>query len=95
MLMCTTSCTSSPWHNFVSDTEHWKDGTGSIPCLNNGGMYPSQVPFMASMKLNGAKNIFTPTTDAVFSGTPSPSKLFVLPKDLSILRKSSNTGSGS
>jgi hypothetical protein len=87
MLMCTSSCTSSPWHNFVSDTEHWVDGTGSIPCLNNGGMYPSasQVAFMASMELNGAKNIFTPTTDAVFSGTPCPSKLSVLPTDLKIL----------
>ena len=90
--MCTASRTSSPWHNFVSDTEHWVDGTGSIPCLNNGGMYPSasQVSFMASMELNGAKNIFTPTTDAVFSGTPFSSKLFVLSKDLLVFRKSFN-----
>ena len=76
MLMCTASRTSSPWHNFVSDTDHWVDGTGATPCLNNGGIYPhaSKYAFMASMKLNGAKNIFTPTPDAVFSGTPLPSK---------------------
>ena len=43
MLLCTASRTSSPWHNFVSDTERWVDGTtygtGSTPCLNNGGIY--------------------------------------------------------
>ena len=76
MLMCTASRTSSPWHNFVSDTDHWVDGTGATPCLNNGGIYPhaSKYAFMASMELNGAKNIFTPMPDAVFSGTPLPSK---------------------
>ena len=75
MLICTASRASSPWHNFVSDTEHWVDGTGSTPCLNNGGIYLySNIAFIASMKLNGAKNIFTPTTDAVFSGTPLLSK---------------------
>ena len=76
MLMCTASCTSSPWHNFVSDTEHWVDGTGSTPCLNNGGIYPhaSKYAFMASMKSIGSKNIFTSTAEAVFSGTPLPSK---------------------
>ena len=74
MLMCTASSTSSPWHNFVSDTDHWVDGTGSTPCVNTGGIYPlaSGKPFMASMVSNGAKNIFTSTTDAVFKGSPSP-----------------------
>ena len=76
MLMCTASSTSSPWHNFVSDTEHWVDGTGSTPCVNNGGIYPhaSGNAFMASMVSNGAKNIFTSTSDAVFKGSPSPGK---------------------
>ena len=51
-------------------------GTGSTPCLNNGGIYPhaSKYAFMASMKSIGSKNIFTSTADAVFSGTPLPSK---------------------
>ena len=75
--MCTANHTSSPWHNFVSDTKHWVDGTGSTPCINNEGIYLpiySNIAFIAAMKLNGAKNIFTPTTNAVFSGTPLPSK---------------------
>ena len=77
MLMCTANRTSSPWHKFVSDTKHWVDGTGSTPCINNEGIYRpiySNIAFIAVMKLNGAKNIFTPITDAVFSGTPLPSK---------------------
>ena len=78
--MCTASHTTSPWHNFVSDTEHWVvDGTGATPCLNNGGMYPlgyngGTYPFLASLIANGAKNIFTTTAEATFLGTPTPSK---------------------
>ena len=81
MLMCTASETSSPWHNFVSDTEHWVvDGTGATPCLNNGGIYPFGVlyattyPFMGSLVANGAKNIFTTTAEATFLGSPIPGK---------------------
>ena len=76
MLMCTASSTSSPWHNFVSDTDHWVDGSGATPCVNTGGIFPlaSQKAFMASMVSNGAKKIFTSTTDAVFKGSPSPGK---------------------
>ena len=72
--MCTASHTSSPWHNFVSDTDHWVDGSGATPCVNTGGIFPlaSGNAFMASMVSNGAKNIFTSTTDAVFKGSPSP-----------------------
>ena len=73
MMMCTASRTSSPWHNFVSDTAHWVDSTGTTPCINNGGIYTSASgsAFVAA-KANGAKNIFTDTTDATFLGTPSP-----------------------
>ena len=76
MLLCTASRSSSPWHNFVSDTEHWFDGTGLTPCLNNGGIYPhsSKFDFMATMVANGAQNIFTSTSVAIFSGTPLPGK---------------------
>ena len=71
--MCTTSRTTSPWHDFVSDTAHWVDGTGATPCVNNGGIYTSATnsAFLAA-KAAGAKNIFTNTTDATFLGTPSP-----------------------
>ena len=74
MMMCTASRTSSPWHNFVSDTAHWVDSTGTTPCINNGGIYTSATAnsaFLAAIA-NGAKNIFTDTTDATFLGTPSP-----------------------
>ena len=73
MMMCTASRTSSPWHNFVSDTAHWVDSTGTTPCINNGGIYTSATgsAFLAAIA-NGAKNIFTDTTDATFLGTPTP-----------------------
>ena len=80
MLLCTASRSSSPWHNFVSDTERWVDGTTygtvSTPCLNNGGIYPysSKFDFLATMVANGAQNIFTSTSDAIFLGTPLPGK---------------------
>ena len=79
--MCTASRTSSPWNNFLSDTEHWVvDGTGATPCLNPTGMYglgvvyPTTFPFLASLIENGAKSIFTTTAEATFLGTPTPSK---------------------
>ena len=83
MLMCTATHTSSPWHNFVSDTEHWVvDGTGATPCFNNGGIYALGVfsltnnnfPYLASLVANGAKSIFTTTAEATFLGTPLSSK---------------------
>ena len=74
MLMCTAVVTSSPWHNFVSDTDHWLAGTnwidGKSPCINNGGIYPVGTAFIATMRMNGALNIFTDTKDATFLGTP-------------------------
>ena len=64
MLMCTTSRTTSPWHNFVSDTTHWVDGTGATPCINNGGIYSSATSsaFMATLKgLLEASGYITPS----------------------------------
>ena len=51
--MCTTSRTTSPWHNFVSDTAHWVDSTGATPFINNGEIYPSvsNNAFMATLKV--------------------------------------------
>ena len=65
---------SSPWHNFVSDTDHWVVGTnwsdGKPPCINNAGIYPASDAFIATMRTNGAVNIFTDTAYATFLGTP-------------------------
>ncbi len=78
--MCTAIRTSSPWHNFVSDTEHWVDGTGATPCFNGAGIfalgdiYPTTFPFLGSLVAHGARNIFTTTAEATFLGTPTPSK---------------------
>ena len=89
MLMCTATHTSSPWHNFVSDTEHWVvDGTGATPCFNNGGIYALGVfsltnnnfPYLASLVANGAKSIFTTTAEATFLGTPLSSKQICISK---------------
>ena len=80
MLHCTASRTSSPWHNFVSDTERWVDGTTygtvSTPCLNNGGIYhiASQYASIATMISNFAQTIFTTSANATFMGTPLPSE---------------------
>ena len=82
MLMCTADCTSSPWHNFVSDTDRWlvMNGPGtdwsmlSTPCLNNGGIYTKKDLIIDTLVSSGAKNIFTTTEHGTFLGSPLPCK---------------------
>ena len=80
--MCTADRTSSPWHNFVSNTDRWvvMNGPGtswstlSTPCLNNGGIYTKNDLIIATFISSGAKNIFTTTERGTFLGSPLPSK---------------------
>ena len=52
MMMCVASRTSSPWHNFVTDTDHWEEESGANLCLNDGGIY--NHPKVASIQAIGA-----------------------------------------
>ena len=74
MLHCTASRTSSPWHNFVSNTDHWKGDTGGALCENSGGIYSkaSDYDFMAPMLANDAKNVFANKKDIILEGSPPP-----------------------
>ena len=76
ILHCTAVDTSSPWHNFVSDTIHWKVGDGSIPCTNNGGMIPhaagANINFIADLLAAGAKKIWSNTKQVALIGGPEP-----------------------
>ena len=69
-MLCQASRTSSPWHNFVTDTDHWKEENGATPCLNNGGIYNRNE--MKSLKTNGAKCIWTDAQTGTFLGSPAP-----------------------
>ena len=69
-MLCQASRNSSPWHNFVTDTDHWKEVNGATLCLNNGGIYNRDE--MAPMKTIGAKCIWADTQAATFEGSPSP-----------------------
>ena len=77
MLMCKAS-SENPWHNFVSDTHHWVNGTGSTShnCVNNEGIQPTATKYasIATRVSNGAQTIFTTSGNATFLGTPLPSK---------------------
>ena len=69
MLICKASSTSSSWHNFVSDDDHWMDENGETPCINSGGMY-ALASFMDPMIENGAKNIWSNVKSPTLFGSP-------------------------
>ena len=69
MLICKSSSTSSSWHNFVSDVDHWKDENGETPCINSEGMYAG-ADFMDPMIEDGAKNIWSNVKSPTLFGSP-------------------------
>ena len=75
-MMCVASRTSSPWHNFVTDTEHWEEESGANLCLNDGGIY--NHPKVASIQEIGAKNIWIDAKTATFEGSPPPKSKYLL-----------------
>ena len=70
-MMCIASCTASPWHNFVTDTVHWKEQSGANLCLNEAGIYNHAA--VASIAATWAKNIWIDAKTATFEGSPTPS----------------------
>ena len=74
ILHCTAVDTSSPWHNFVSDTIHWKVSDGSTPCTNSGGMIPhaagANINFIADLLATGAKKIWSNKQEVTLIGGP-------------------------
>ena len=75
ILHCTAVDTSSPWHNFVSDTIHWKVSDGSTPCTNNAGMIPhaaaANINFIADLLATGAKKIWSNKKAVTLVGNPT------------------------
>ena len=70
MLHCTASDANSPWHNFKSELEHWKDENGQKPCQNDGGIYSHNNPVSEKFRKNGAKKIWAPRKKVTLTGTP-------------------------
>ena len=69
-MACTASRTSSPWHNFVSDTDHWTGENGATLCTSESGIYPK--PETAPMVTKGAKKIWIDAKTATLEGSPAP-----------------------
>ena len=65
LVHCTSTQTESPWHNFVSDTKHWRDDDEKDVCTSGG----------PHMVLEGATGIWQDknggTKDAKLVGTPN------------------------
>ena len=76
LLHCTAVDTSSPWHNFVSDTIHWKVSDGSTPCTNSGGMIPhaagANIDFVSDLLADGAQKIWSDKKTVKLIGKPEP-----------------------
>ena len=68
-MACTASRTSSPWHNFVSNTEHWTEINGETLCSHNGGIYNKDE--VASIVAKGAQKIWIEAKSATLEGSPS------------------------
>lgn len=74
LLRCTASRASSPWHNFVSDVDHWKIEDNASPCQNNLLMFQqsgSWEPFISSLNSFGAKKIWNEKENATLRGSPA------------------------
>jgi len=69
-LRCTASRSSSPWHNFISDIDHWKVENDATPCE---GVYSGrdEIPFIAALKSFGAKKIWNNKKIATLRGSPA------------------------
>jgi len=74
LLRCTASRSSSPWHNFISDTIYWKVENDEIPCQDDGN-FPinagAGIPFIAAMNSFGAKKIWNNKKYATLRGSPA------------------------
>ena len=69
MLHCRAGRHSSPWHNFVSDTAHWKDENGAKPCQND-LLYGLGYQFIKMLKTEGARKIWSNRKNVTLIGKP-------------------------
>ena len=69
-LRCTASRSSSPWHNFISDIDHWKIENDTTPC-QGGFSGRDEIPFIAALKSFGAKKIWNNEKIATLRGSPA------------------------
>jgi len=69
-LRCTASRSSSPWHNFISDIDHWKVENDTIPCQGDFSIR-DEIPFIAALKSFGAMKIWNNEKYATLRGSPA------------------------
>ena len=70
VLHCTASDETSPWHNFKSDTEHWRVDNGDVPCERNIGPWSMRLPLFQKLNELGAKKIWAPKKEVTLIGSP-------------------------
>ena len=73
LVHCTASDRQSPWHNFVTDSTHWRDQDNGTPCEDEGGfldLIPSDS-FIDHILTNNSKKIWsTGNSEVTLTGTP-------------------------
>ena len=72
LLRCTASRASSPWHNFISDKNHWTVENGETLCQND-KLFPvsgAWIPFISALNSFGAKKIWNNKKIATMRGSP-------------------------
>ena len=74
LLHCIADDASNPWHNFVSDQDHWKVSDGSIPCADPASWLMNRnEPFIVGMYNAGAKSIWANAARVSLIGKPDGS----------------------
>merc|ERR1712029_263960 len=78
LLHCQATDTTSPWHDFKSDTEHWTTLDGSALCSNIVGpqsyvsdCYGACFKFVTALLDSGAKKIWSHNKAVTLIGKPS------------------------
>ena len=79
LLQCQSTDPNSLWHNFKSDTDHWRALDGSELCTNNEGFAAAEdVPFVRSMLASGSKKIWTNNKEVTLIGNPTSGESYLI-----------------
>ena len=70
VLHCTSSDETSPWHNFKSESEHWRIDNGDLPCERNITPWSMRFPLFQRLGELGAKKIWAPKKRVTLIGSP-------------------------
>ena len=73
VLHCTASDETSPWHNFKTESEHWRiynGDDGDIPCERNITPWSMRFPLFQRLSELGAKKIWAPKKRVTLIGSP-------------------------